>query len=34
MGHRDPSMLSRVYARVQQDPEYMRELAKKAKRTR
>lgn len=22
MGHRDPSMLSRVYARVQQDPEY------------
>lgn len=34
MGHRDPSMLSRVYAKVQQDPEYMAELAIKAKRKR
>jgi integrase len=34
MGHRDPSMLSRVYARVQQDPEYMAELARRAKRPR
>jgi integrase len=32
MGHRDPSMLSRVYARVQQDPEYMAELARRAKK--
>jgi len=34
MGHRDPSMLSRVYAKVQQDPEYMASLARKAKRPR
>ena len=34
MGHRDPSMLSRVYVRVQQDPEYMGELARKAKQKR
>jgi integrase len=32
MGHRDPTMLSRVYAKVQQDPEYMAGLARKAKR--
>ncbi len=32
MGHRDPSMLSRVYAQVQSDQEYMSEQAIKAKK--
>ena len=32
MGHRDPSMVSRVYAHVQQDPEYMAGLAEKARK--
>lgn len=31
MGHRDVSMLGRVYARVQQDPEYMASLLRKAR---
>lgn len=34
LGHRDPSMLSRVYAQVQSDPEYMAEQAIKAKKPR
>jgi integrase len=34
MSHRDPSMLSRAYAPVQQDPEYMAELARRAKKPR
>jgi hypothetical protein len=33
-GHCDPSMVSRVYARVQQDPEYMAGQAEKAKKKR
>jgi integrase len=31
MGHRDPSMVSRVYGHVQQDPEHMASAARKAK---
>lgn len=31
MGHRDAAMLSRVYARPQQDPEYMASMARKAR---
>ena len=34
MGHRDPSMIAKVYGRVEQDPEYMAALAEKAKRPR
>lgn len=34
MGHRDPSMVAKVYARVQQDPGYMASLAVKAKKPR
>lgn len=32
MGHRDPSMVSRVYGLVHQDPAHMREAAERAKR--
>lgn len=32
MGYRDPSILGRVYAKVQQDPKYMAELARKPRR--
>lgn len=32
LGHRDPSMVSRVYGQVQQDPEHMARSARKAKR--
>ncbi len=32
MGHRDPSMLSRVYGQVQQDPEHMASAAIRAKK--
>ncbi len=31
MGHRDPSMVSRVYGQVQQDPEHMASAARRAK---
>jgi len=31
MGHRDPSMVSKVYGQVQQDPEHMANAAKRAK---
>jgi integrase len=31
LGHRDPSMVSRVYGHVQQDPEHMAAAAKRAK---
>ena len=31
LGHRDTAMLARVYAKVQADPEFMRQQAKKAK---
>lgn len=34
LGHRDPSMISRVYGHVQQDPEHMAKSARKAKRVR
>jgi site-specific recombinase XerD len=30
MGHRDPSTLARVYQHVSQNPEYLREAAKRA----
>jgi integrase len=33
LGHRDASMVSRVYGHVQQDPEHMAAAAKRAKRT-
>jgi integrase len=33
MGHRDGTMVSRIYGRVQQDPAYMSDAAKRAKRT-
>jgi integrase len=32
MGHRDPSMISKVYGQVQHDPDYMASLAKRTKR--
>jgi integrase len=32
LGHRDPSMVSRVYGHVQQDPEHMTDAVKRAKR--
>jgi integrase len=32
LGHRDPSMVSKVYGQVQQDPEHMAKSARKAKR--
>ena len=32
MGHRDPSMISKVYGQVQQDPEHMASLASRTKR--
>jgi integrase len=32
MGHRDPSMISRVYGQVQHDPEYMASLSERTKR--
>jgi integrase len=31
LGHRDPSMISRVYGQVQQDPEHMANAARRAK---
>jgi len=31
LGHRNPSMLSRVYDHVQQDPEHMAKAAARAK---
>jgi integrase len=31
MGHRDPSMVSRVYGHVQQDPEHMAKAARRAR---
>ncbi len=31
LGHADASMVSRVYARVQQDPSFMAEAARRAK---
>jgi integrase len=31
MGHRDPSMVSKVYGHVQQDPEHMANAARRAK---
>jgi hypothetical protein len=31
MGHRDPSMISKVYGQVQFDPEYMASLANRTK---
>jgi integrase len=34
LGHRDPSMISRVYGQVQQDPEHMAKSARKAKRVK
>jgi integrase len=34
MGHRDPSMISKVYGQVQQDPEHMASLAQRAKRVK
>jgi integrase len=34
LGHRDPSMVSKVYGQVQQDPEHMAKSARKAKRLR
>ena len=30
LGHSNPSMLAKVYAKVQADPAFMREQAKKA----
>jgi integrase len=32
LGHRDTSMISRVYAKVQQDPKHMRDAMKRARR--
>ena len=32
VGHADAGMISRVYGRVQQDPEYMAEAARTAKK--
>jgi integrase len=32
LGHRDPSMISKVYGQVQQDPDHMARSARKAKR--
>jgi len=32
LGHRDPSMISKVYGQVQQDPEHMAKSARKAKK--
>ena len=32
LGHRDPSMISKVYGQVQQDPAHMARSARKAKR--
>jgi integrase len=34
LGHRDPSMISKVYGQVQHDPEHMAKSATKAKRLR
>lgn len=34
MGHRDPSMISKVYGQVQHDPEYMASLSERTKRKR
>jgi hypothetical protein len=34
LGHRDPSMVSKVYGQVQQDPKHMAKSARKAKRFR
>ncbi len=34
LGHRDPSMVSRVYGQVQNDPAHMADMANKAKRPR
>lgn len=34
LGHRDPSMVSRVYGHVQQDPEHMAAAASRAKRVK
>jgi integrase len=34
MGHRDPSMISKVYGQVQHDPEYMASLSRRTKRNR
>ena len=34
LGHRDPSMISKVYGQVQQDPEHMAKSASKAKRVK
>ena len=34
LGHRDPSMVSKVYGQVQQDPEHMAKSATRAKRIR
>jgi integrase len=34
LGHRDAAMISRVYGRVQQDPTFMAEAARKAKTAR
>ena len=31
LGHRDTSMIARTYAKVQQDPQYMRDAMKRAK---
>ena len=31
LGHTDASMVSRVYAKVQQDPKFMAEAARRAK---
>jgi integrase len=34
MGHRDPSMIPKVYGQVQQDPEHMASAARRAKRVK